>query len=51
MLELIYGVMGKQSVDGREVFRNALTSAGHMEKFDESVDDYDVVGDVAYFEE
>ena len=50
MLELIYKVMGKQAVDGREVFRNALRSAGHVEKFDESIDDYDAVGDVAYFE-
>ncbi len=48
MFELINEAMGKQAVDGREAFRNALTSAGYVEIFDEDVDDYDAVGDAAY---
>ena len=40
--------MGKQSGDGREAFRNALSSSGYTDMFDEEVDDYDVVGDAVY---
>ena len=48
MLQLIYKAMGKQAVDGRDAFQNALTSVGYADKFDEDVSDYDVVGDAAY---
>ena len=48
MLGLINKAMGKQAVDGRKAFRNALTSAGYVDTFDEDVSDYDAVGDAAY---
>lgn len=48
MLDLIHKAMGKQTVDGREVFQKALADAGYMDTFDEEVDDYDTVGDAAY---
>lgn len=48
MLELIYKAMGKQSNDGREIFRNALESAGYADLFDSDVDEYDTLGEAAY---
>ena len=51
MLELINEAMGKQSGDGRKAFKNALTSAGYRDAFDEEGDDYDSVGEAAYLEE
>ena len=48
MLALIGKAMGKSMPGGREVFRNALTSAGFVEEFDESEDEHDSVGERAY---
>ena len=50
MFDLINKAMGKPPDDARVVFRNALRSAGHVEEFDEDIDDYDAVGDMAYFD-
>ena len=48
MLCLINKAMGKQAVDGREAFQDALADAGYVDRFDEGVSDYDAVGDAAY---
>ena len=48
MLELIGSAMGKSIPGGREVFQNALTSAGFGEAFDEPEDEHDEVGENAY---
>ena len=48
MLELIGQSMGKSITGGREVFMDALTSAGFEEEFDESENEYDTVGEQAY---
>ena len=48
MLELIGSAMGKSIPGGREVFQNALTSAGFGEEFDEPEDEHDEVGENAY---
>lgn len=50
MLELIGGAMGKQIHGGREVFRNALASAGLDidEQFDDTDTEYDEIGDQVY---
>lgn len=50
MLELIGGAMGKQIYGGREVFRNALASAGLDidEQFDDTDTEYDEIGDQVY---
>ena len=50
MLDLIYRAMGKQAVNGREVFQKALVNAGYMDAFDEEVNDFDTVGEAAYSE-
>ena len=48
MLCLINKAMGKQAVDGREAFQDALADAGYVDRFDEGISDYDAVGDAAY---
>ena len=50
MLELIGGAMGKQIHGGREVFRNALASAGLDidDQFDDTDTEYDEIGDQVY---
>ena len=50
MFELINKAMGKPKTDGREAFRNALSSAGISEYVDDEEDpsDYDSVGEAAY---
>ena len=48
LLQLIGNAMGKVIPDGREVFRNALNSAGFGEEFDEPGDEHDAVGEHAY---
>ena len=48
MFELINKAMGKQAVDGREAFRNALAAASLKDTFDEDVSDYDTVGDAVH---
>ena len=50
MFELINRAMGKLKTDGREAFRNALTSAGISEYVDDDDDvgDYDAIGEAAY---
>lgn len=50
MLELIGGAMGKQIHGGREVFHNALASAGLdiVEQFDDTDTEYDEIGDQVY---
>ena len=51
MLELIGKAMGKPVPSGREIFRNALGSAGmaqEVDEYDESSDEHDVVGEWAY---
>lgn len=48
MLELIGQAMGKPLPLGREVFWNALTSAGFVEEFDQPEDEHDAVGELAY---
>ena len=48
MLELIGNAMGKPMVSGREVFWNALTTAGFIEEYDDPDDEYDDVGNIAY---
>ena len=51
MLALIGEAMGKPMVDAREVFRNALNSAGigqAIEEFDDTGDEHDQVGEWAY---
>ena len=53
MLELIGKAMGKPAPTGREIFRRALGSAGmalEVDEYDETSDEYDVVGDWAYQE-
>ena len=50
MLDLINRTMGKQAVDGREVFRNALDSAGlATDRYAEDDEvEYDPIGEGAY---
>ena len=50
MFELINTAMGKQSRNSCESFKNALSSAGYTDAFEEEVADYDTVGDAGYFE-
>ncbi|MDE2903836.1 MAG: DUF262 domain-containing protein [Chloroflexota bacterium] len=50
MLDLINRTMGKPSVDGRQVFRDALDSAGLAEEYDDEIE-YDPFGDSAYADE
>jgi len=50
MLNLINLTMGKPAVDGRQVFRDALDSAGLAEEYDDEVE-YDPLGDSAYGDE
>ena len=40
--------MGKPISSGRDVFWNALNSAGFVEEFDDPEDEHDVVGERAY---
>ena len=40
--------MGKSIPGGREVFQNALTSAGFAEEFDQPEDEYDAMGEQSY---
>ena len=51
MLDLINRTMGKPTVDGRQVFRDALDSAGLMEEYDDDEVEYDSLGDSAYGDE
>ena len=53
MLELIDGAMGKQTDRGREVFRNALSSAGLAleDQFDDNETEHDEVGDQVHQED
>ena len=48
MLDLIGIAMGKPIPSGRDVFRNALNSAGFVEEFDDPEDEYDAMGERAY---
>ena len=51
MLELIGDAMGKRIPSGREVFRNALNSAGikqAVDEYDDDDEDHDPVGEQAY---
>lgn len=48
MLDLIGRAMGKPMPSGRNVFWNALNSAGFVEEFDDPEDEHDVVGERAY---
>ena len=48
MLSLIGQAMGKPMPNGRDVFWDALNSAGFVEKFDDPEDEHDVVGERAY---
>ena len=51
MLALIGEAMGKSMPDGREVFLNALNSAGiekSLDEFDDPEDEHDAVGDWVY---
>lgn len=48
MLDLIGRAMGKPMPSGRDVFWNALNSAGFVEEFDDPEDEHDVVGERAY---
>ncbi len=48
MLDLIGLAMGKLIPGGHEVFWSALTSAGFVEEFDDSEDEHDTVGELAY---
>lgn len=50
MLDLINRTMGKPAVNGRQVFRDALDSAGLAEEYDDEVE-YDPLGDSAYGDE
>lgn len=50
MLDLINRTMGKPTVDGRQVFRDALDSAGLAEDYDEEIE-FDPLGDSAYGDE
>ena len=43
--------MGRSLGSGREVFRDALSSAGYSESFQEEEPEYDASGDDAYDEE
>ena len=51
MLDLVNGTMGKPIVDGRQVFDNALDSAGLTTEQDDDEAEYDPIGDKAYGEE
>ena len=48
MIELINRTMGKPAVDGRQVFRDALDSAGLAEQDSDDEVEYDPIGDSAY---
>ncbi len=48
MLKLIGQAMGKSIPNGREVFWNALVSAGFVEEYDDPNYEYDDVGEQAY---
>ena len=50
MLDLISQAMGKPLQDGKDVFRNALNSAGLEDQFDDSDIEYDEIGGRAYDE-
>ena len=51
MLALIGKAMGKPIASGRDVFWDALNSAGFVEEFDDLEDEHDVVGERAYDDE
>jgi len=51
MLSLIGQAMGKPMPNGRDVFWDALNSAGFVEEFDDPEDEHDVVGERAYDDE
>ena len=54
MLELIGRAMGKPTAGGRDIFRDALNAAGlveTVEEFDEPEEEYDDVGEAAYYSE
>ena len=48
MLDLINLTMGKPAADGRQVFRDALGSAGLAEQYGDDEVEYDPIGDGAY---
>ena len=48
MLDLINLTMGKPPADGRQVFRDALDSAGLADQFGDDEVEYDPLGDSAY---
>ena len=48
MLDLIGQAIGKRLASGREVFRDALNSAGFVEEFDDLDDEHDMVGERVY---
>ncbi len=50
MLTLIGNAMGKQVTSGREVFWNALNSAGYHDEYDDGAEEYDSFGDIAHDE-
>lgn len=47
MLELIGKAMGKPIQGGRQVFANALNSAGFLDEYGDEEEEYDPVGDIA----
>ena len=51
MLDLINRTMNKLTVDGRQVFRDALSSAGLTVEEDDDEAEYDPIGDRAYGDE
>ena len=51
MLDLINRTMGKPAVDGRQVFRDALDSAGLAEQDSDDEVEYDPIGDSAFGDE
>ena len=51
MLDLINRTMGKPAVDGRQVFRDALDSAGLAEQDGDDELEFNPVGDSAYGDE
>ena len=48
MLHLIGKAMGRQIPSGREIFWNALNSAGYHDEFDDGEEEYDTIGEMAY---
>ena len=51
MLDLINQAMDKPTVDARQVFRDALDSAGLAEQYADDEVEYDPLGDSAFGDE